>query len=143
MPHMWTSTMSSNTSCHGQMMYIVQQWKLADLAIYHELGNFCVWKYSCIKYLGDYVFVSTPQKYFNMNICQLHLINVTVHVLLIMTTNYLAIATSLAVLQREICMCSLIVSIQTPSKIQSNVIRPVLCHESHPKSYPVQASNAC
>ena len=70
------------------------------------------------------IFVGCPQKYFNMKIFQLHIIEITVHVLLIMTS-YLAIATFLHVLQRYLCKCNQTTySLHTaPSKIHSSVTR--------------------
>ena len=49
--------------------------------------------------INNIIFVDPPQKCFNMKNFQLYIIEITVHVLSIMTSN-LAIATSLLVLQR-------------------------------------------
>ena len=63
---------------------------------------------------------------------QLHIIEFTVHILLIITS-YLAIATSLLVLQRYLSAIRLHGhSIQTPSKIQSSVTRPLQCQCCYP-----------
>ena len=62
-----------------------------------------------------------------MKTFQLHIIEFPVHVLLIMTS-YVTITTSLLVLQRYLSAISLhICSIQTPSKVQSSVTRPLQC----------------
>ena len=63
---------------------------------------------------------------------QLHIIEITVHILPIITS-YLAIATSLHVLQRYLSAIRFHAhSIQTPSKIQSSVTRPLQCQCCYP-----------
>ena len=65
------------------------------------------------------------------NVFQLHTIEITVHILPIMTS-YLAIATSVLVLQRYLSAITLYTnSILSHSKIQSTVTRP-LQHQCHP-----------
>ena len=90
-------------------------------------------KLLCMKIFMCYMFVlinfrEYPTKNFNMNFFNFtYLIEITVHVLPIMTS-YLVIATSLLMLQRYLSAIRFhSCSIQTPSKTQSSVSRPLQC----------------
>ena len=128
-PVVYVHTKTKSVGHYMTPRWIMQTWLCVDIIVhyfniieYRKSGNFHAWKYSCVKYSCNKFSWVPYENILTWKFCQLHIIEVTVHALLIMT-NYLDIATTLVVLQRKLSA----VSFHTDSfKTQSNIIRLML-----------------